>query len=110
MILLFSLVGVAIIIAGSLVFVLVHLVRNYPQWLFNPNDYDPSVQDELFEHDYSMSQAEKKAREAVAAANEKKELDEVSTAKDVKAKKTKKRVQQSVTTVNENGNGGDLDG
>ena len=58
-ILLFSLVGIAIIIAGILGFVLIHLVRNYPQWLYNPGDYDPEVQDELFEHDYSVCEAEK---------------------------------------------------
>ena len=41
----------------SLVFSLIYLIRNYPQWLFNPGDYDPGVQDELFDHDYSRSTA-----------------------------------------------------
>lgn len=69
-ILLFSVVGIAIIIALSLVFVLVYIVKHYPQWLFNPADYDPAVQDELFEHDYSISKAGRLAREAAAAEEE----------------------------------------
>ena len=69
-ILLFSLVGIAVIIAGILGFVLIHIARNYPQWLFNPGDYDPGVQDELFEHDYSVSKAEKLVEKAVAVTKE----------------------------------------
>ena len=57
-ILLFSLVAIALIFTLSLMFTLIHFTRNYPQWLFNPNDYDPGVQDELFDHDYSRSEAE----------------------------------------------------
>ena len=58
-ILLFSLVTIAVIVALSLVFSLIHLIKNYPQWLFNPADYDPEVQDELFDHDYSCSDGDK---------------------------------------------------
>ncbi|ACL71021.1 hypothetical protein [Halothermothrix orenii] len=52
-VLLYTVVGVAIAFAGAMIFILVYLVIKDPHWLFNPSDYDPSVQDELFdgEHD-----------------------------------------------------------
>jgi len=56
-VLLFSVVGIAIIFAATMVFILIYLVRKEPHWLFNPSDYDPSVQDALFEHDHTLSQA-----------------------------------------------------
>lgn len=68
-ILLFSLVGIAVIFSLSLVFSLVYLVRNYPQWLFNPGDYDPDIQDELFEHDYSRSIADRVELEAAVTTS-----------------------------------------
>lgn len=57
-ILLFALVTIAVIFTISLMFSFIHLIKNYPQWLFNPGDYDPEVQDELFDHDYSKSEAD----------------------------------------------------
>lgn len=69
-ILLFALVSIAVIFTLSLVFSLVYLVRNYPQWLFNPGDYDPDIQDELFEHDYSRSEADRVELEAAVTSSE----------------------------------------
>ena len=69
-VLLFSLVGIAVIFALSLVISLLYLIRNYPQWLFNPGDYDPGVQDELFEHDYSCSEADRLTEEAAVTLSE----------------------------------------
>ena len=69
-ILLFSLVSIAVIFTLSLVFSLIYLIRNYPQWLFNPGDYDPEVQDELFDHDYSKSEADKVIDEAAITLSE----------------------------------------
>ena|SRR6056297_2081869 len=57
-ILLFAVVAIALIFAVTMVFILIHLVRKEPYWLFNPSDYDPSVQDALFEHDHSVSLVE----------------------------------------------------
>ena len=57
-ILLFAVVAIALIFAVTMVFILIHLVYKEPHWLFNPSDYDPSVQDELFEHDHSVSRIE----------------------------------------------------
>jgi len=56
-VLLYAVVGIAIIFALGLVFMLIYLVVKDPHWLFNPSDYDPSVQDELFDHDHSISEA-----------------------------------------------------
>lgn len=55
-VLLFTIVGIAVIFALAVVFVLVYLAYKNPHWLYNPSDYDPSVQDELFGHDYSFSE------------------------------------------------------
>ncbi len=56
-VLLYSVIGIAIIFALAVVFILIYLVLKEPRWLFNPSDYDPSVQDELFRHDHSISDA-----------------------------------------------------
>jgi hypothetical protein len=56
-ILLSVVVGIASIFALTMVFILIYLVIKDPHWLFNPSDYDPSVQDELFDHDHSVSEA-----------------------------------------------------
>ena len=40
-----------------MVFMLVYPVLKNPRWLFNPSDYDPSVQNKLFKHDQSISEA-----------------------------------------------------
>ncbi|QTL99705.1 hypothetical protein GM661_17965 [Iocasia frigidifontis] len=56
-ILLYAVVGIALIFSLAMVFVLIFLVLKEPRWLFNPSDYDPSVQDELFKHDHSISEA-----------------------------------------------------
>ncbi len=64
-VLLFSVVGIAVVFALCMVFILIYLVRYNPHWLFNPSDYDPSVQDELFGHDYSFSQGRQIVIEAV---------------------------------------------
>lgn len=57
MILMSAVVGIAIIFALGVVFVLVYLTRYNPYWLYNPSDFDPGVQDELFEHSHSFSAA-----------------------------------------------------
>jgi hypothetical protein len=56
-VLLYGMVSIALIFALAMIFILVYLVRNNPHWLFNPSDYDPSVQEELFGHDCSISEA-----------------------------------------------------
>jgi len=56
-VLLYAVVGIAVIFSLAMVFMLVYLVLNNPRWLFNPSDYDPSVQNRLFKHDQSISEA-----------------------------------------------------
>lgn len=56
-VLLYSVVGIGSLFALTMVFILVYLVLNDPCWLFNPSDYDPEVQNELFKHDLSISEA-----------------------------------------------------
>jgi hypothetical protein len=58
-ILLYVVVGIAVVFAVALVFILIYMVVREPRWLFNPSDYDPSVQNRLFRHDYSSSEAQK---------------------------------------------------
>lgn len=70
-ILLYCVVSIAIIFALGMIFVLVYLVRNHPYWLYNPSDYDPSVQDELFGHDYSYSEASKALEEVASVKGDK---------------------------------------
>ncbi len=69
-VLLFAVIGIAILFAVTVVFILVYLVRREPHWLFNPSDYDPSVQDALFEHDHSVSKADTACREAVTSGGD----------------------------------------
>lgn len=69
-VLLVSMVIIALIFAGAMVFILVHLVLKSPRWLFNPSDFDPSVQDELFKHDYSLSKASLLEKEAAVTAGD----------------------------------------
>ena len=65
-VLFYTVVGIAVIFALAVVFILVYLARYNPHWLYNPSDYDPSIQDELFEHDSSMSEATQEIEQQTA--------------------------------------------
>jgi hypothetical protein len=65
-VLLYTVVSIAVIFALAMVFILTYLVLKEPRWLFNPSDYDPAVQNKLFEHDESISEASIAQFEATA--------------------------------------------
>lgn len=69
-ILLIAMVIIALVFAGAVVFILIHLVLKSPRWLYNPSDFDPSVQDELFKHDCSLSKASLLQEETAATAGD----------------------------------------
>lgn len=56
-VLLYAVVVIAVVFALTMGFILVYLVLKEPRWLFNPSDYDPAVQNKLFDHDESISEA-----------------------------------------------------
>ncbi len=57
-VLFYTVIAIALIFAGAMIFILLYLVLKNPRWLFNPSDYDPDVQDELFKHDHSISKGD----------------------------------------------------